>query len=90
MIKKFVSLLICFITILSISTTFATPTTPEVWNSNKGNPANTGYVDKETSEKVGLKWKYFFTGDMISNIVAFERTIYFIDRNGFLYSVSEK
>lgn len=90
MIKKFVSLIICFITLLSLSTAFATPTTPEVWNSNKGNPSNTGYVDKETSEKVGLKWKYFFTGDMISNIVAIERTIYFTDRNGFLYSVSEK
>lgn len=90
MTKKLISILvICLFAFLAIDVGYATPT-QEIWNSNKGNPSNTGYVDKETSEKVGLKWRYYFTGDMISNIVAFGETIYFTDRNGFLYSVEEK
>lgn len=87
MIKKITSILLTFLfIILGLNLSFAAEI-QEVWSSNKGNPSNTGYVDKEMSEKVGLKWKYYFTGDLISNIVSFDKTLYFTDRNGFLYSV---
>jgi len=90
MIKRFVSLILVFLLLfISLNTSVASEK-EEIWGSNKGNPSNTGYVDKEISEKLGLKWRYYFTGDMISNIVSFGKTIYFIDRNGFLYSVEEK
>lgn len=63
---------------------------PIIWHGFKGDSGHTGYTDQKMDRKLGLQWRFFFSGDYIEPIQVFSDNVYFLDRNCFLYSVKRE